>query len=338
MRAFLAFLISIILAFAASAQPQSPNERLYSKNKGGDPDADFNAIPIVPEGFEVTLVAKEPLVRNPCAIAFDGQGRMFIGQGPQYRRMMPDSPKDSVYLLIDDDNDGIADSSQLYATGFNGIQGLAWRGGDLYIANAPDLTIVRDLDGDDMADEYVKLYTDLGNIEHALHGLNFAPDGRLYMSKGNSKGLSLPGRVAPKAFRDLFGIDAPEGSPDIPPPQVFTVETYEATFHDPNDDWGRMGGILRANPDGSDLEILSYGARNPWDINFSDSFDWLGADNDQTEGDRFFRPFLGAHVGWNHSWSTDWTGADNLPTAPAIMPLVDGSTTGVAAVCLESLR
>jgi len=38
-RAFLAFLISIILAFAASTQPQSPNERLYSKNKGGDPDA-----------------------------------------------------------------------------------------------------------------------------------------------------------------------------------------------------------------------------------------------------------------------------------------------------------
>ena len=325
-----ACLISIILALAASAQPKSPNEQLYSKNKGGDPDADFYAVPIVPEGFEVTLVAKEPLVRNPCAIAFDGQGRMFIAQGPQYRRMKPDSPKDSVYLLIDDDNDGVADRRQLYATGFNGIQGLIWRGDDLYIANAPDLTIVRDLDGDDIADEYVKLYTDLGNIEHALHGLNFAPDGRLYMSKGNSKGLSLPGRVAPKAFRDLFGIDAPEGSPDIPPPQVFTAETYEATFHDPNDDWGRMGGILRANPDGSDLEIVSYGARNPWDINFSDGFDWLGADNDQLEGDRFFRPFLGAHLGWNHSWSTDWTGRDNLPTAPAILPLVDGSTTGVA--------
>lgn len=328
-RAFHAYLFSLALALTASAQPVMPNEALYSKNKGGDPDADLNAVPIVPEGFEVTLVAKEPLVRNPCAIAFDGQGRMFIGQGPQYRKMKPDSPKDSVYLLLDDNDDGVADRRHLYATGFNGIQGLFWRGDDLYIANAPDLTIVRDLDGDDVADEYVKLYTDLGNIEHALHGLNIAPDGRLYMSKGNSKGLGLPGRVAPKAFRELWGSDAPEGSPDISPPQVFTADNYEATYHDPNDDWGRMGGILRANPDGSDLEILSYGLRNPWDINFSDSFDWLGADNDQSEGDRFFRPFLGAHLGWNHSWSTDWAGTDNLPTAPAVLPLVDGSTTGV---------
>jgi len=311
------------------AQPKTPNELLYSQNKGGDPEVDLDAIPTVPDGFEITLVAKEPLVRNACAIAFDGRGRMFVGQGPQYRRMKPDSPKDSVYLLIDDNGDGVADRRQVFATGFNGIQGMVWRGNDLYIANSPDLTIARDLDGDDVADEYVKLYTDLGNVEHALHGLNFAPDGRLYMSKGNSKGLSLPGRVAPKAFRDLWGIDAPEGSPDIPPPQVFTAESYEATFHDPNDDWGRMGGILRANPDGSELEIVSYGARNPWDINFSDTFDWLGADNDQTEGDRFFRPFLGAHHGWNHSWISDWTGIEGDATAPAILPLVDGSTTGV---------
>lgn len=328
-RAFHACLFYLALALTASAQPVMPNEALYSKNKGGDPDVDFNAVPIVPEGFEVTLVAKEPLVRNPCAIAFDGQGRMFIGQGPQYRKMKPDSPKDSVYLLLDDNEDGVADRRHLYATGFNGIQGLVWRGDDLYIANAPDLTIVRDLDGDDVADEYVKLYTDLGNIEHALHGLNIAPDGRLYMSKGNSKGLGHPGRVAPKAFRELWGSDARERSPDIPPPQVFTADNYEATYHDPNDDWGRMGGILRANPDGSGLEIVSRGLRNPWDINFSDSFDWLGADNDQSEGDRFFRPFLGAHLGWNHSWSTDWAGTNNLPTAPAILPLIDGSTTGV---------
>lgn len=329
LRCLEAFLFSLFLSLFVAAQPKTPNELLYSLNKGGDPDADPEAVPEVPEGFEVTLVAKEPLVRNACAIAFDGRGRMFIGQGPQYRRMKPKSPKDSVYLLVDDNRDGIADRRQLFATGFNSIQGLVWRGNDLYIANAPDLTIARDLDGDNVADEYVKLYTDLGNIEHALHGLNFAPDGRLYMSKGNSKGLSLPGRVAPKAFRDLWGIDAPEGSPDIPPPQVFSAENYEATYHDPNDDWGRMGGVLRASPNGSNLEIVSYGARNPWDINFSDTFDWLGADNDQVEGDRFFRPFLGAHHGWNHSWNSDWTGTEGVATAPAILPLVDGSTTGV---------
>ena len=53
-----------------------------------------------------------------------------------------------------------------------------------------DLTVVRDTDGDEVADEYVRLYTDLGNLEHGLHGLNWAPD-KLYMSKGNSKGLTV---------------------------------------------------------------------------------------------------------------------------------------------------
>ena len=40
--------------------------------------------------------------------------------------------------------------------------------------------MVRDTDGDDVADEYIKVFTDLGNIEHGLHGLNWAPDGKLY--------------------------------------------------------------------------------------------------------------------------------------------------------------
>ena len=83
---------------------------------------------------------------------------------------------------------------------------MVWLGDQLWIANSPDLTVVRDLDGDDEADEYLRLYTDLGNIEHGLHGLNWAPDGKLYMSKGNSKGLNqAPDRIAPKAFENSGG-------------------------------------------------------------------------------------------------------------------------------------
>lgn len=324
-------LLSYILIFSeiVSGQTRSPNEIRNSNSRGADLDVDLSLYPTVPEGFEITLVATEPLVRNPGAIAFDGRGRMFIGQGPQYRRMKPDSPKDSVYLLLDEDGDGVADGRKLYATGFNCVQGLVWRGDDLYVANAPDLTLVRDLDGDDVADEYTKLYTDLGNLEHGLHGLSFAPDGRIYMSKGNSKGLNKPDRVAPKPFRDLWGIKAPDGSPDFPKPETYTADNYKATFHDPEDDWGRMGGVLRAEPDGSELEIYSRGQRNSWDINYSDTFDWFGGDNDQVEGDRFFSPFSGSHHGWNHAWSNSWTGEGNLATAPAMNSLVDGSLTGV---------
>src|ERR1051325_11177193 len=117
--------------------------------------------PMVSPEMEVSLFASEPLVRNPCAITCDARGRLCVGMGPQYRNPLPETPGDSVYILIDDDGDGRADRRQEVATGLNGIQGLAWKGDQLWIANSPDLTVVRDLDGDGVADEYVRLYTDL---------------------------------------------------------------------------------------------------------------------------------------------------------------------------------
>ncbi len=219
-----------------------------------DRTADAGALPEVPEGFEISFFAREPLVRQPCSMAFDAKGRLCVGMGPQYRSPDPDTPGDSVVLVLDQDGNGRADETRVFATGFNCIQGLAWHGDELWVANAPDLTVVRDLDGDDVADEYIRLYTDLGNLEHGLHGLTWAPDGRLYMSKGNSKGLNQPGRYAPKAFRDLWGMSAPANTPDFPDPVRFTAQNYQKNYHDPRDDWGREGGTLRCEADGSHLE------------------------------------------------------------------------------------
>ena len=66
--------------------------------------------PIVAEDLEVRLFARDPLVRNPCAMAFDARGRLFVGMGPQYRKPKPDTPGDSVYELIDTDFDGVYES------------------------------------------------------------------------------------------------------------------------------------------------------------------------------------------------------------------------------------
>lgn len=294
-----------------------------------DPKADHHALPAVPEGFEVTVFAKEPMVRQPCSMAFDSRGRLFVGMGPQYRKPTPETPGDSVVILSDTNGDGRADDKKIFATGFNAVQALAWHGNDLWVANAPDLTVVRDLDGDDEADQYVRLYTDLGNLEHGLHGLNWAPDGKLYMSKGNSKGLTLPGRLAPKPFRDLWGVKGPPGAPDLPEPKVFTKENYQRSFHDPNDDWGLDGGVLRCDDGGANLEIVARGFRNPWDITMDAQFNWLGTDNDQTGGDRIIMPFQGAHFGWNHPWSAHWTPDPHPPTAPVSGPLFEGSGTGI---------
>jgi putative membrane-bound dehydrogenase-like protein len=290
---------------------------------------DLNALPTVPDGFQIEFAAKEPLVHNPCAMAFDDRGRLCLGMGPQYRNPTPDTPGDSIYIMVDKDGDGQFDERKQFATGFNCIQSIAWRGAELWVANAPDLTIVRDFDGDDVADEYVRIYTDLGNLEHGLHGLNWAPDGRLYMSKGNSKGLNREERVAPLAFRQLWGVPAPKGAKDFPPIQKFGRNGYRRLFHDPADDWGREGGVLVCDDHGENLEIVARGFRNPWDIAFDHEFNWQGTDNDQDQGDRVFTPWFGSHYGWGHPWSAHWTGADHLPSAPISGPVFHGSGTGI---------
>ena len=289
-----------------------------------------NSFPIVPNDFNVSLFAQEPLVRNPCAITFDKQGRLCVGMGPQYRKPKPETKGDSVWIILDEDGDNKADSRIEFASGFNSIQGLAWKGNDLWVANAPDLTLVRDTNNDDIADEYVKVYTDLGNLEHGLHGLNFGPDGKLYMSKGNSKGLTiLPEKIAPEPFRELWGVSTPINTPITYDAVTSNRENYRKAYHHPSDDWGVTGGILRCDDDGKNLEIISRGFRNPWDICYDDEFNWLGTDNDQTMGDKIFAPFFGAHFGWGHTWSYDWKGDDHLPTAPSSGPLFEGSGTGI---------
>ena len=326
-------LLIMLLCGSAHAQTDPAKPRT---DWNFDDTANRDALPAVPDGFEVTMFAREPLVRNPSSITFDARGRLFVGMGPQYRNPTPQTPPDSVVILRDTDGDGVSDKAHPFATGFNCIQGLAWHGRDLWVANAPDLTIVRDRDGDDVADEFVRVFTDLGNIEHALHGLNWAPDGKLYMTKGNSKGLAMktvvegePERIAPKPFRELAGFPGPAGAPDFPAPETFTRDTYKSTYQDPRDDWGGQGGVLRCDDLGADLEIVSRGLRNPYGMAFDHGFEWLGTDQDQNEGDRLFMPFFSADFGWSHAWSTHWTGDNHLPTAPISGPVFAGSGTGV---------
>ncbi|MFP6762354.1 MAG: hypothetical protein VB858_02010 [Planctomycetaceae bacterium] len=61
------------------------------KDRRGDAAALPDALP----GFQIEFFAREPVVRNPCAMAFDFTGRLFFGMGPQYRNPVPDTPGDS---------------------------------------------------------------------------------------------------------------------------------------------------------------------------------------------------------------------------------------------------
>ena len=152
----------------------------------------------------------------------------------------------------------MAEKVTTFAEGFNNIQALAWKGDELWVANAPDVTVLRDTDGDLVADDYELIYTGLGHLRHGLHGFNWAPDGRLY----DSGQQPCAGSCA-KAFRKLMGIksDKPDNQPLN---EVYTAETYKKSYIG---GWpSAEGGILRCEDGGKNLEIYSRGLRNSWDM------------------------------------------------------------------------
>ena len=196
--------------------------------------------------------------------------------------------------------------------------------------NTPGDAIVMlvDADGDGLADEYVRIATGLGTLEHALDTIAFAPDGFAYIGKADTPVFGN----TPRAFRDLAQVEAGVGAADDPEPVAFTraewPAAWRASYRIPTD--GHTGGgILRCDARGKNLAIVCRGCRNPWGMAFDNSFDWLATDKDDVGGDRFLMPFMGAHFGMRHRWNNSWTGEGTLASVPACGPIMEGSGTGV---------
>jgi putative membrane-bound dehydrogenase-like protein len=288
-------------------------------------EVDKDALPKVEDGFEINFFVKEPHIINPSSLCFDKRGRLFVGAGPQYRHPKEDSPTDYIKILIDEDGDGVAETVKTFAEGFNCIESMAWKGEELWVANSPELTVLRDTDGDDVADEYQVIYTGLNNLRHSLHGLNWGPDGWLYVTIGNT--WVKPN--APKPFRDLQGLKSDDAT-EYPLTKVYTRETYPKSYHPMNKD-EKEGGVFRCRPGGHDLELFARGMRNPFDMCMDGGFNWLATDNDPgPPADRIFMPIRHGHYGMRHPWKFDWKGV-HPAVAPSsdLFPGVSGSGTGV---------
>ncbi len=112
---------------------------------------------VLEPGYRIELVAAEPLVQSPVAIAFDEAGRMYVAENRGYPDPLqgepPRPPEGVIARLTDTDGDGRYDTRTEFATGLgypNGV--LPWKGG-VFVTAAPDLLYLRDTTGDGMADE-----------------------------------------------------------------------------------------------------------------------------------------------------------------------------------------
>ncbi len=140
----------------------------------------------VPEGFKVELVASEPQIMNPVAMAFDDRGRIYVTESFEYPRQEAGPGRDRIKILEDTDGDGKTDSVKVFAEGLNIPSAIAVGHGGVWVANAPDLLFLEDTDGDDKADKQTVVVTGFGRFDtHELPcALTWGPDGYLYGLNG----------------------------------------------------------------------------------------------------------------------------------------------------------
>src|SRR5205085_4641620 len=119
----------------------------------------------VPKGFRIELVACEPQVVDPVALAWDEDGRLFVAEMRGYPNAGVATGRihsGKIKRLEDRDGDGFYEHSTTFAEGLRfPTSVMPWKGG-LLAAVAPDIIYFEDLDGDGRADRQRSLYTGFG--------------------------------------------------------------------------------------------------------------------------------------------------------------------------------
>jgi putative membrane-bound dehydrogenase-like protein len=196
----------LLSAAAARGQGFSPEEALKRMK--------------VADGFEVKLVAAEPMIRQPVSMSFDDRGRLWVLQYLQYPTPAglkavkvdqylrttydrvpeppPRGPKgaDRITILSDPDETGRFRKSKDFITGLNLASGFCLGHGGVYVAQPPYLLFYPDRNGDDVPDgDPEVLLTGFGMEDaHAFaNSLQWGPDGWLYGAHGSTSYANIRG-------------------------------------------------------------------------------------------------------------------------------------------------
>jgi putative membrane-bound dehydrogenase-like protein len=188
------------------ARPLSPREE----------QATLRVLP----GFRIELVACEPQVIDPVALAFDEEGRLFVAEMRGYPNAGVATghiTSGRVKVLEDRDGDGFYEHATVFADGLRFPTSIMpWHGG-LLVANAPDLTFFEDTDGDGKADRQRVLYTgfELDNIQQLVNSLQWGLDNWVHGCAGG-KGGTVRSAEKPDAKAVVLRGRGIRFHPDVP--------------------------------------------------------------------------------------------------------------------------
>lgn len=211
--------------------------------------------------FRMELVAAEPLVRDPIAMAFDEHGRLFVVEMRGYSEER-DENIGEIRMLEDSNGDGVYDTASSYVDGLAWPTAVACYDGGVFVGVPPDILFCKDTDGDGRADVREVIYTGfhLTNVQGLLNTFLWGLDNRIHGATSSSGAdvqlASDPARaIVPLRGRD-FSFD--------PRTKDFRPESGGAQHGMSFDEWGHK--FVCSNSDHIQLVMFDdrYVFRNPY--------------------------------------------------------------------------
>jgi glucose/arabinose dehydrogenase len=173
---------------------------------------------------------------------------------------------------------------ELIADGFNPpLTGITWHNGNIYVAHRGFVTVVRP---DGSKTDVISGLPSWG--DHHNNRVVFSPDGKMYFGQGTATNSGVVGtdnagwvkkypffHDYPGSDIQLYGMNFPSENILSEAPDDIAYTGAYSPFGVKNDP-GEMkkginrasGSVLRANPDGSNLELVAWGLRNPFRMKF----------------------------------------------------------------------
>jgi putative membrane-bound dehydrogenase-like protein len=224
------------------------------------PEASLKAIKTRP-GFQVELMAAEPLVKSPVAFSFGPDGKLWVVEMGDYPLGLDGKgkPGGRVKYLEDTKGTGKYDKATLFLDGLAYPTGvLPWGKGALVVC-APDIFYAEDTDGDGKADKKEILYSGFvrGNPQHLVNGLVWGLDNWLYCANGDSGGEITSVKTGKKV--NIRGHDFRIK----PATGEIELQSGQTQYGRNRDDWGNWFGGNNSQPCWHFVLQDQYIARNP---------------------------------------------------------------------------
>src|SRR6516165_8087256 len=167
------------------------------------PGDSMKAFALADPALTIELVAAEPQVTSPVAIAWDEDGRLYVAEMNDYPVAQTSG---RIRRLEDRDGDGRYEHATVFADGLPFPNGVMPCYGGVLVTAAPNIWFLRDQDGDGRAEDRQIVVTGFGtgNTQLRVNGLTWGLDNKIYAANGRSDGnISFPGPVDHQASQPV---------------------------------------------------------------------------------------------------------------------------------------